>query len=202
MTYSEIISLIDSKDRKGWESLFLMYGRKFYGFAVNNWGFDEDSAWEVVYQTLQTIILKIGEYEIQSQVHFDNLLFKIFINYLRQYYRKTKKTDDVTIISLSDLEVAASNETEENTVESELKNPFTKEFFSDYLENDETENPKLKQLEFALEKLEPQEKDLLLLKANGFTYDQIAEMLKIANNQLKVKHHRAKNKLIKLLQAL
>lgn len=202
MTYSEIISLIDSKDRKGWESLFLMYGRKFYGFAVNNWGFDEDSAWEVVYQTLQTIILKIGEYEIQSQVHFDNLLFKIFINYLRQYYRKTKKTDDFTIISLSDLEVAASNETEENTVESELKNPFTKEFFSDYLENDETENPKLKQLELALEKLEPQEKDLLLLKANGFTYDQIAEMLKIANNQLKVKHHRAKNKLIKLLQAL
>lgn len=202
MTYSEIISLIDSKDRKGWESLFLMYGRKFYGFALNNWGFDEDSAWEVVYQTLQTIILKIGEYEIQSQVHFDNLLFKIFINYLRQYYRKTKKTDDVTIISLSDLEVAASNETEENTVESELKNPFTKEFFSDYLENDETENPKLKQLELALEKLEPQEKDLLLLKANGFTYDQIAEMLKIANNQLKVKHHRAKNKLIKLLQAL
>lgn len=202
MTYSEIISLIDSKDRKGWESLFLMYGRKFYGFAVNNWGFDEDSAWEVVYQTLQTIILKIGEYEIQSQVHFDNLLFKIFINYLRQYYRKTKKTDDITIISLSDQEVAGSNETEENTVESELKNPFTKEFFSDYLENDETENPKLKQLELALEKLEPQEKDLLLLKANGFTYDQIAEMLKIANNQLKVKHHRAKNKLIKLLQAL
>lgn len=156
----------------------------------------------MVYQTLQTIILKIGEYEIQSQVHFDNLLFKIFINYLRQYYRKTKKTDDITVISLSDLEVAASNETEENTVESELKNPFTKEFFSDYLENDETENPKLKQLELALEKLEPQEKDLLLLKANGFTYDQIAEMLKIANNQLKVKHHRAKNKLIKLLQAL
>lgn len=199
MTYSEIISLIDSKDRKGWESLFHIYGRKFYGFAVNNWGFDEDSAWEVVYQTLQTIILKIGEYEIQSQAHFDNLLFKIFINYLRQHYRKTKRTDDFTIISLSDLDVATS---EENTVDDELKSPFTKEFFSDYLENDETENPKLKQLELALAKLDPEEKDLLLLKANGFTYDQIAEMLKIANNQLKVKHHRAKNKLIKLLQAL
>jgi len=58
----------------------------------------------------------------------------------------------------------------------------------------------LKELELALSKLDPLDKELLLLKANEFTYDQIAELLNIENNQLKVKHHRAKQKLIKLLQ--
>ena len=72
MTYLEIISLIDKKDRKGWENLYLLYGKKFYGFAVDNWRFSEDEAWEVVYETLQTIILKIELSDI-----IDNIKLKI-----------------------------------------------------------------------------------------------------------------------------
>ncbi|SDW16932.1 RNA polymerase sigma-70 factor, ECF subfamily [Hydrobacter penzbergensis] len=198
MTYTEIISQIDQKDRKGWETLYLLYGKKFYGFAVDNWKFNEDEAWEIVYQTLQTIILKIGEYEIQSQRHFDNLIFKIFINFLRQQYRKNKTiSQDFKVLSFSEMEM---NSEDDDLNVDELKNPFSKEFFLDYTDSEETENPKLKELQLALSKLEPVEKDLLLLKANGFSYEQIADMLKIENNQLKVKHHRAKKKLIKLLQ--
>lgn len=201
MNYLEIISLIDQKDRKGWENLYLLYGKKFYGFAVDNWGFNEDEAWEIVYQTLQTVILKIGEYEIQSQAHFDNLLFKIFTNFLRQQYRKNKViSQDFRVLSFSEIETGISDDEGFNV--DELKNPFTKEFFLEYIDSEETENPKLKELQLALSKLEPIEKDLLLLKANGFTYEQIADMLKIENNQLKVKHHRAKKKLIKFLQTI
>ncbi len=200
MTYLEIISLIDQKDRKGWENLYLLYGKKFYGFAVDNWRFTEDEAWEIVYQTLQTTILKIGEYEIQSQAHFDNLLFKIFTNFLRQQYRKNKNIlKNFKVLSFSDMEIGTDDEGFNGD---ELKNPFTEDFFQDYLDNEETENPKIKELQLALSKIEPLEKDLLLLKANGFTYDQIAEMLNIENIQLKVKHHRAKKKLIKLLQTI
>lgn len=198
MTYTEIISLIDQKDRRGWETLYLLYGEKFYGFAVDNWKFSEDEAWEIVYQTLQTIILKIGEYEIQSQAHFDNLIFKIFINFLRQQYRKNKAiSQNFKVLSFSEMEM--SSEDDELNVD-DLKNPFSKEFFLEYTDSEETENSKLKELQVALSKLESVEKDLLLLKANGFSYEQIADMLKIENNQLKVKHHRAKKKLIKLLQ--
>jgi RNA polymerase sigma factor (sigma-70 family) len=201
MTYLEIIALIESKDRKGWEQLYNVYGRKFYGFAVHNWGFDEDQAWEIVYQTLEAIILKIGAYEIQSQAHFDNLLFKIFINFLRQQYRKLRKAVSFDIISIEELKGTYADESEETLTRQNILEPFSTDFFNEYLESSDSENPKLKLLEEALEKLDKQERDLLLLKANGFTYDQIAEMLKIENNQLKVKHHRAKNKLIKLLQA-
>lgn len=201
MTYSEIIALIDKKDRKGWETLFHIYGRKFYGFAVNNWGFDEDQAWEVVYQTLETIVLKIGQYEIQSQAHFDNLLFKIFVNYLRQQYRKAQRAKAFDLISIDELHSSYSEESDQSSEGKTKPEPFSGDFFADYLENGEGDNPDLKRLEQALGKLDKQERELLLLKANGFTYEQIAEMLKIENNQLKVKHHRAKNKLIKLLQA-
>lgn len=199
MTYSDIISLIDKKDRKGWEALFVTYGKKFYGFAMSNWGLDQDETWDMVYQTLETIILKIGEYEIQSQAHFDNLVFKIFINFLRQQYRKKQKVSSLDFVPLEDL--IHSSEAKDTSSDEGLANPFPKEFFIEYLESEEVENPKLKQLEAALIKLEKQERELLLLKANGFSYDQIATMLKIENNQLKVKHHRAKIKLIKLLQA-
>jgi RNA polymerase sigma-70 factor (ECF subfamily) len=44
------------------------------------------------------------------------------------------------------------------------------------------------------------DRELLLLKAQNYTYDEIASILSIENNQLKVKHHRAKQKLINLLK--
>ena len=101
------------------------------------------------------------------------------------------------MLSFSEMEM--SSEDDELNVD-ELTNPVTKEFFLEYTDSEESENSKLKELQVALSKLEPVEKDLLLLKANGFSYEQIADMLNIENNQLKVKHHRAKKKLIKLLQ--
>ena len=32
MTYLELIELIDAKDRRGWEKLYLQYGQKFKSF--------------------------------------------------------------------------------------------------------------------------------------------------------------------------
>ena len=202
MTYSELIELIDAKDRRGWENLYLLYGKKFYGFAVTKWSFNEDEAWNIVYQTLETIILKIGDYKIESQAHFDNLIFKIFTNFLRQEYRRLKKiSEEFQILSYGEMEIAVADETEKVTDEN-LKIPFDKEFFREYFETEDTESSKITELKKALNKLAPFEKDLLLLKANNYSYDEIAKMLKVDNNQLKVKYHRAKNKLIKLLQTI
>jgi len=200
MKFDEIIKLIDEKNSKGWENLFLLYGQNFYGFAVINWKFNEDEAWNIVHNTLETIVLKIGEYEIKSQSHFDNLLFKIFTNFLRQAYRKKKKIEErFRVIPLGEMELANPDEPLEIEL-GELNVSFDEDFFNEYYEAEEIDNPKLKELELALSKLDPLDKELLLLKANEFTYDQIAELLNIENNQLKVKHHRAKQKLIKLLQ--
>lgn len=197
MIFNEIIAQIDAKNPKGWEYLFFRYGQKFYGFAVSNWKFTEDEAWDIVYQTLETIILKIGKYKIESQAHFDNLVYKVFLNFLRQSFRSKKRAQqNIQLLRLGEMEADISADP------NEFKIPFDSDFFKEYYDSEEVDNPKLKELELALNKLDPFEKDLLLLKANEFTYDQIAEMLHIENNQLKVKHHRAKQKLFKILQTL
>lgn len=203
MTYLELIALIDAKDRRGWENLYLQYGRKFYGFAVSKWSFNEDDAWNIVYQTLETIILKISDYKIESQAHFDNLVFKIFTNFLRQEYRRLKKQEkEYQVLSYGEMDTAMNEEIKDEIKKENWQIPFDEDFFKEYFETEETQNPKILDLEKALEMISPFEKDLLLLKANNFSYDEIAQMLQVENNQLKVKHHRAKNKLIKLLQTI
>ena len=49
----------------------------------------------------------------------------------------------------------------------------------------------------ALEQLSDVERELLLLRMNNYSYDEIATMLNIENNQLKVKFNRAKAKVEK-----
>jgi RNA polymerase sigma factor (sigma-70 family) len=202
MDFKEIIELIDAKDKKGWEALYMVYGKKFYGFAVDKWLFTEDEAWDVVYQTLEAIVLKIGEYEIENQAHFDNLVYKIFINFLRQSYRKKKsRLEQIQFVPLVELDLYEGMQEDEEKV-SNSPIPFDNAFFNENSEGDNIESPKLSLLSAALNQLEPLERDLLLLKANDYTYDEIATMLKIKNNQLKLKHHRAKRKLLKILQTV
>jgi RNA polymerase sigma-70 factor (ECF subfamily) len=63
---------------------------------------------------------------------------------------------------------------------------------------EEYTQPMLARLEAALAQLNETEQSLLLLKAQQFSYDEIAQMLGLENNQLKVRHFRAKQRLITL----
>ena len=63
-------------------------------------------------------------------------------------------------------------------------------------------NSNLLLLEEALEKLSEEDRDLLLLRGQNFSYNEIAEFLKIENNQLKVKFHRAKKKLLQQIDKI
>jgi len=80
-----------------------------------------------------------------------------------------------------------------------VQRKIDKKTFTDYYQSESVEPEIMRTLNHALSQLAPIDKDLLLLKAQNYTYDEIAEILGIENNQLKVKHHRAKQKLINLL---
>ena len=193
MSYLKILELLRDKDKKGLEALYLLYADKFFGYAVSKWHFSEDEAMNVVYQLLDTLVLKAFHYEFESQKHFDNFVFKVFMNFLRQEFRKSKKrAEEISFISLSDLELEEGSE--------KLNAFFSPKAIKTYYESDNIENPRLFALENALDKLDKLDKEILLLKAQNFTYDEIANMLGIENNQLKVKHHRAKSKLLKILE--
>jgi RNA polymerase sigma factor (sigma-70 family) len=198
MDYLEILDLVSRKDKRCLEILYTTYGRKLYSFAVEKWCLSEDDAWTVVYQTLDTLILKLSEYKFESKNHFENFIFKVFTNFLRQFYRSTRRQQsDIHFVSMDQYNLAS----DENTTGDPSVLEIEKKDFEEYYKSGKIENPLLIELQKGLKKLDDIERSLLLLRAQNFSYEEIAELLRIDNNQLKVRHHRAIKKLLKLLSS-
>ncbi len=189
MNYRTIIAQLRDKDPRALESLYNRYGIKFYDYCIRKWKLSEDGAWEAVYQTLEAMVLKGAQYEFESELHFQNFLFKVLLNFLRQQYRKQHASSAPPEFVQLD--------TDENT--SAIEKQLDQQSFTDYYRSESVEAPMMRPLHAALSQLNSKDRELLLLKSQNYTYDEIAEILGIENNQLKVTYHRAKQKLIKLL---
>ncbi|MEP6676766.1 MAG: sigma factor-like helix-turn-helix DNA-binding protein [Ferruginibacter sp.] len=198
MNYTEILDLLTKKDKTGLEALYASYGQKFYTYGVKKWFLNEDDAWDVVYKTLETLVLKLPEYEFESQSHFDNLIFKIFVNFLRQTFRKNRKNQQNKVY-LEDLENNPDEETDEEELGETMETQLDRQSFEQFYSSGKIENPKLLQLKEVLADMNSTDRDILLLRAQNYSYEEISGMLKIENNQLKVKHHRLRKKLLELL---
>jgi len=186
--YQTIIALIGNKDSSGLEVLYNAYGSRFYSYCINRWKLTEDEAWEVIYQTLQTLVLKIDNYYFENKGLFEGFLFKVLLNFIRQNFRSKRSK------SIHELEFVDLNNEEE--LPSFFSKQVNKLAFAEYYSSEVVESPHLLALNEALLNLEETDKDILLLRAQNFSYNEIAELLGIDNNQLKVKHHRAKQKLV------
>jgi len=192
--YRTILQHIGENDPKGLELLYERYGKPFYNYAMERWKLTEDESWDVAYKTLETLVLKLPSYEFGSQAMFDGFLFKVFINFLRQKHREGR-TRQLQKLEFFDLE-------QEIKLPGHIQEALTKQAFSSYYASDSLESPQMIALKTSLERLEKGDRDILLLRAQNYSYDEIAGMLGIENNQLKVKHHRAKQKLIGLLNEM
>lgn len=206
-SYTEILQRLAQADKSGLDALYRQYGRQFYGYAVSKWQFDEDAAWEMVYQTLETFVLKHEKYTFTSQSEFDRFLFKTFLNFLRQRYRHDARHP--AFEGLNENEASPDeDEADGNDFDTEFEDKDSptqpqvdvlasgEEIFG--TEQEAWEQPALTRLKNALDRLSPTERDLLLLRAQNFSYEEIARFLGVENNQLKVQHVRAKQKLIRL----
>ncbi len=189
-SYTEIIRLLKSKSPSGAEKLYEQYGRSFYSYCIQKWQLSEDEAWEVVYKTLETLVLKIENYDLSSQVQFERFIYKVLINFLRQQYRSKKFKESKEIVY-----VDFNKENGSNEFTRFLNNASVQAYF-----NTETgEHPALQHMNTILANFEQIDRDLLLLRAQNYSYEEIGALLQIDNNQLKVRHHRAKKKLIQQL---
>ncbi len=194
MNYQDILQLIGDKDPKGLEELYQAYGSRFYAYAVQRWHLSEDEAWEIVYKTLETLVLKLSNYQFQSKAFFEGFLYKVFVNFLRQSFR-TKRSSQQNEIEFFDLN-------DEDELPIYLSKQIGKAAFTDYYKTETVDNPVLVILNDALDKMDEIDRDILLLRAQNYSYEEIAHLLKIDNNQLKVKHHRAKQKLLNIISAI
>jgi len=74
--YRTILQFISENSPKGLELLYLRYGKPFYSFALERWKFSEDEATEIVYKTLETLVLKLPNYEFGPRLYSMDFFLK------------------------------------------------------------------------------------------------------------------------------
>lgn len=190
MNYLNIISLFQENLKKGVAALFNDYGQPLYGYSVRHWHLNEDDAYDTLYKTLEIVGKVIGRYEFSSEAHFKNWIFKIHRNNILQLLR-SKKTKEIEIRSFT----YSDWESEVKALENEAFEISDYKYQIETLEN--STNLYMIAIDKALQQISEVEKEILLLRMSNYSYDEIAKMLKMENNQLKVKFNRAKAKVEK-----
>ena len=170
--------LLKKNRKKGLEKMYNLYGSKLCAYGIKNWNLTEDDAWDLVYKTMYKIEKNIDEYNFENEDKFSAFIYKIFINYLRNFYRDNKtKQQHLNITEIN------------NNVDIEDKK-----------DEQEEESEQVKLLNSELAKLEDWQRMLLLLRAQDMPYSEIAKYIDKPEKQLKVYYGRLKTKITKQLE--
>ncbi len=198
MKYQKVISGFQTSTNEGLKALFEGYGQKLFGFSVTHFHIDEDEGYDVLYKTIETVGKVITRYDFSSENHFANWLFKIHKNNILQLLRSKKsKEQEFQPVDLRDWENEV-RELEDDDFKLDIFKPVIEQISSINPYDSSSKNNRLfLAMQKALQQLSEVERELLLLRMNSYSYDEIATMLNIENNQLKVKFIRAKAKLQK-----
>lgn len=158
--------------------LYGRYGKKLYSYAIYSWKVDEDTAWDLVYKTLYKALETYTNYTFASEEKFASFIFRIFINYLRNNYRDSKKIAGE--MPMVDLDSSGLTEKVDNPKEA-------------------TRNEKLLALNEELDKMEDWQRMLLLMKSEGRSYAEIAGFINKPEDNLRVYYQRLKEHISKKL---
>ncbi len=169
---TELVKKLKTKDKQAITALYNSYGKKLYGFAVCKWNLDEDEAWDLIYKTLYKIIEVIDRYTFENEKKFNGFVYQVFINNLRNYY-KEKKSKGIETVEL---------EERHEKILSEIKEE----------KEEESVTMHMICLKKILEQFENWKRVLLLMKAQQFSYEEIARYVNKPVKQLKVYYMRAK----------
>lgn len=194
--------LLRSQRGNAVQVLYERYGQKLYAYALNSWHLDEDTAWEMVYDTLYKTVEKIDSYEFNSEKKFGSFLFTIFCNNLRRHYRDSKKREErLSFSTFNEQNFDASKSDPSFTTERRVQDRMVEASVEAYLEPEQGSDTLMQIMESCLAKLPDWERILLLLRSQDMPYTEIARYVHKPAEQLKVYHQRAKTKLEKLIEA-
>lgn len=176
-TFTQTYKLEDLSASEFVAEVYTRYGRKLYSYAIKSWLLDEDTAWDLVYKTIFKVHDSYRNYTFESESKFGSMVFRIFINYLRNHYRDTKEEKQLQFSVIEDIsaDTGITDEKEEHT------------------------NIKLAALNEELEMMEDWQRVLLLMRSDGIPYSKIAEFVDKPEGQLKVYYQRLKEQITKKL---
>jgi RNA polymerase sigma factor (sigma-70 family) len=193
--------LLRTQRSKAVQVLYERYGKKLYSYALTSWHLDEDTAWELIYETLYKTVEKIDSYEFNSEKKFGSFLFTIFCNNLRRHYRDTKKREEkLSFSSFNEQNFEASKSDPSMFTERRVQELMVDASIEAYREPEAGSDTLMQILDACLAKLPDWERILLLLRSQDMPYNEIARYVHKPAEQLKVYHQRAKTKLEKLVE--
>jgi RNA polymerase sigma factor (sigma-70 family) len=192
----QVITKFQTDLREGLSLLYEWYGKSLFQFSSRNWGLDEDECYEVLYKTLETVGKVISRQEFASEKHFTNWLFKIHKNNTLMFIRSKRAKEEIEFKTVDWQEEYAEVEDDNGAISFE-ESPFILSNSGQLYEESNTINPLFNAMEKALQTINETDRDILLLRMNNYSYEDIATMLGIENNQLKVRFLRAKGKIEK-----
>jgi RNA polymerase sigma factor (sigma-70 family) len=166
--------VLKSDREKGLKLLFETYAKKLLNYASYKWKADPDPTWDLIYKTMYKVADVIHGYEFESEEKFASFIFKIFMNYLRNYVRDTKvQKGEITEVELNEAVI------------------------NNYTEKKEKANahPAMAVLQKELDKLEDWQRILLLMRNQDVAYSEIAKYVDKPEDQLKVYYARLKKQL-------
>jgi RNA polymerase sigma factor (sigma-70 family) len=170
---SSLTERIKKKDKEAITLLYNAYGKKLYGFAVSKWNLNEDEAWDLVYKTLYKIISVIDKYTFESESKFNGFVYTSFINNLRNHYHASRKIPQLVELEEKHGSVAEEKQSPEKETSAHMKC-----------------------LKMVLAQFEDWKRVLMLMKAQNFSYEEIAGYVQKPADQLKVYYMRAKQVLV------
>jgi len=179
MTYDIMqVNRMKPTELKKFEKIVNEYQKPIINFHYRFTG-DRFEAENLAQETFIKAYLKYGS--LKEEKKFKSWLFSIARNAVIDFFRKNKNR-----------EIAFSREMVENYLETSLAD------FHSQVETDEIS----KELEKCIDKLSSQDKTLIkLLYFEGFSYKEISKILKINQNTLKSRLHRARTVLLETIRA-
>lgn len=169
----ETYRLLAEQGRNGMELLYVRYGRKLLAYGMHSWKLDEDESWELVYKTLYRLHEVHDRYSFASEEKFASFVFTTYVNFLRNYWRDSRKNRELAYVPLEEHAFRLSGETEQAPP-----------------------SPQALLLQEELDKLEDWQRILLLLRSQDLPYARIASFVGKPEEQLKVYYQRLKKQLL------
>jgi RNA polymerase sigma factor (sigma-70 family) len=190
----DIVERFKTGINEGLTLLYEEFGRHLFQYSRRYLELDEDECYDVLYKTLETVGKVIDRYDFSSEKYFTNWLFKIHKNNTLMTLR-AKRAKEKVVFSLEDWQQEYNEAADEN--DEQVVFDHLPEIAAESKEDGFTASPLYMALEKALQQIDETDRDILLLRMNNYSYEEVAEMLGIPNNQLKVKFLRAKAKVEK-----
>lgn len=183
-----ILAINNENDRTFVEDIYIKYSKKIYCVAFNILK-KEDMAEECVHDVINIVINNLDRFKLSDKNHFINLLVKCTRNAAINIYNREKKRRSFEVSMYININ---SHDFDEEETEIEIADGA--ENFDDILITEENK----KRLSELISELDVIYQDVLYLRYQMWmSNSEIAKLLGVSENVVKVRLHRAKAILLK-----